>query len=231
MKLYVGTSGFSYKEWKGSFYPEDLQATKMLSYYSHKLSSVEINNTFYRFPKKSVLQSWMEQVPDDFRFVLKASQRITHFKRLKDAERDVADFCTVATTLQDKLGCILFQLPPNLAKDLERLKTFLSWIPIDSPAAIEFRHASWMQESVFAALRDHNIAQCVSDTDEAPDPKIVSTANFGYLRLRRENYNGEDIARWRKQVAQMAWQKAFAFFKHEDGAVGPKLAADFAKAL
>jgi uncharacterized protein YecE (DUF72 family) len=228
MKLWVGTSGFSYKEWKGTFYPEDLAATKMLHYYGTQLSSVEINNTFYRFPKKSVLESWAEQVPAEFRFVLKAPKKITHFKRLKDAEEELSYLCDAAAVLEKKLGALLFQLPPNLQVDLERLKMFLGWLPAKIPAAFEFRHASWMDESVFAALRDHNCALCLSDSDDAITPELVKTADFGYLRLRRVHYSASDLLQWKQEIAATKWKHAFVFFKHEDGAVGPKLAADFA---
>src|SRR5664279_3634220 len=161
MRVLAGTSGFSYKEWKGSFYPEDLAADAMLSYYSERLPAVEINNTFYRMPKPALLEGWAAQVPEAFRFVLKASQRITHHKRLKEAGDEVAYFFGVAATLGERLGPALFQLPPNLKKDLPRLEAFLGTIPERRRAAFEFRHASWFEEDVFEALRTRGAALCI----------------------------------------------------------------------
>lgn len=230
MKIWTGTSGFGYKEWLGTFYPEDLKADAMLEYYAKKLGAVEINNTFYRFPKKAVIEAWAEQVPADFKFVIKAPMRITHRMRLKEAEKEVHDLCDVTSVLEKKLGAILFQLPPNLRRDDERLQNFLRWLPQENAAAFEFRHDSWMCEDIYKLLRERNCALCLSDTDEAPDPELVSTADFGYVRLRREQYNADDLTRWKKQLAQMPWKNVFVFFKHEDGAVGPQMAADFAKA-
>jgi len=223
MKLYAGTSGYSYKEWKGSFYPEDLPAEGMLRHYAAKLPAVEINNTFYRMPKASVLAQWAEQVPDGFRFVLKASQQITHRLRLKDAAQSVAYFFDIATTLGDRLGPALFQLPPNLKKDLPRLTDFLALLPPASRAAFEFRHESWFTDDVFEALRDRGAALCIAEDEELATP-LVATASWGYLRLRRQDYDDAAVAAWAHKIHGHTWAEAYAFFKHEDAGAGPKLA-------
>jgi uncharacterized protein YecE (DUF72 family) len=223
----VGTSGYSYKAWLGKFYPERLAAKEMLSFYASRLPSVEINNTFYRLPKESVLQSWAEQVPDGFRFVLKAPQRITHIKRLKDAEAEVEYLFRVAMVLGAKIGAILFQLPPHLRKDAERLRYFLSLLPGDRAVAFEFRHPSWFDDEVFACLRDHNRALCMAETDEEASSNLISTATWGYLRLRRSDYSGADLLSWKQRILSQRWDHAYVFFKHEDEGIGPKLAGDF----
>src|SRR5712692_9776474 len=188
MKLHVGTSGYSYKEWKGNFYPEKLPAKEMLSYYASRLPAVEINNTFYRLPQASMLENWKAQVPAGFRFSLKASQRITHFKRLKNAGDETAYLLKTASVLGERLGVVLFQLPPNMKKDAERLKCFIELLPAEVRAAFEFRHESWFDDEVLGLLRDREHALVVSDTDERPLSEIVSTAPWGYLRLRRTAY-------------------------------------------
>lgn len=226
LRVFAGTSGFSYKEWKGSFYPEDLPAARMLSYYAGRLPAVEINNTFYRMPKPALLQSWSAEVPDSFRFVLKASQRITHFKRLKDAGAEVAYFFGVAAVLGERLGPALFQLPPNLKKDLPRLETFLATLPSGTRSAFEFRHASWFEDDVFAALRASGAALCVAEDEELATP-LVATADWGYLRLRRQDYGDEAVAAWAEKVRVQSWTEAYVFFKHEDAGAGPRLAAQF----
>jgi uncharacterized protein YecE (DUF72 family) len=230
MRVLVGTSGFSYKEWKGSFYPEDLPASEMLRYYAERLPAVEINNTFYRMPKAALLASWAEQVPDGFRFVLKASQQITHRKRLKDAGEAVEYFFRVATTLGDRLGPALFQLPPNLKKDLPRLTDFLALLPPASRSAFEFRHESWFAEDVFEALRDLGAALCIAEDEDLATP-LRATAAWGYLRLRRQDYDEAMLAEWAKKIASQAWSETYVFFKHEDGGTGPKLAAKMAQLL
>lgn len=224
MRLYAGTSGYSYKEWKGSFYPEDLPADQMLSHYASKLPAVEINNTFYRMPKASVLAQWAEQVPDGFRFALKASQQITHRLRLKDAGQPTSYFFDVATTLGDRLGPALFQLPPNLKKDLLRLTDFLALLPPASRAAFEFRHVSWFTEDVFEALRDRGAALCIAEDEDLATP-LVATASWGYLRLRRQDYDDAAVSSWSEKIRGHAWAEAYVFFKHEEGGAGPKLAA------
>jgi uncharacterized protein YecE (DUF72 family) len=227
MTIRAGTSGFSYKEWKGSFYPEDLPAARMLEFYASRLPAVEINNTFYRMPKSSMLAAWNEAVPDDFRFFLKASRRITHFKRLKDTGEEVAYLVSQAGALGPKLGGILYQLPPNMKKDLDRLETFLAELPTAPRAAFEFRHASWFEEEVFAALRDENCALCVADPAPLEEALPVATADWGYLRLRREAYSPSELAGWREWIEAQGWSEAFVFFKHEDEGTGPRLAARF----
>jgi uncharacterized protein YecE (DUF72 family) len=219
MQIYAGTSGFSYKEWKGRFYPEDLPNTGMLSFYSNRLPAVEINSTFYRLPSESVLEGWAQQVPDSFRFVIKASRRITHFKRLKGAEDETGYLLRTVGLLGKRLGAVLFQLPPNMKKDLERLDAFLSDLGDPKRAAFEFRHASWFEDDTYECLRAHGTALCTADTDELAG-EIVRTAPWGYLRLRKTAYAEEDLVDWASRVSDSGWERAFAFFKHEDEANG-----------
>jgi uncharacterized protein YecE (DUF72 family) len=227
MNLYVGTSGYSYKEWKGSFYPEDLPDKQMLRYYGERFRSVEINNTFYRMPKASVLETWAGEVPADFKFVLKASQRITHFQRLKDAGDSVAYLLKVALTLKERLGPLLFQLPPFLEKDASRLREFLKLLPVDSRAAFEFRHQSWFDEEIFGLLREHRAVLCIAEADNDLETPFVSTADWGYLRLRRPDYGDPELKQWAHKVRQQAWRDAFVFFKHEDEGKGPQMGKRF----
>jgi uncharacterized protein YecE (DUF72 family) len=227
MNLQVGTSGYSYKEWKGNFYPEDLPAKEMLSYYATRLPAVEINNTFYRLPQKSMLENWKAQVPATFRFSIKASQRITHFKRLKEAEDETRYLLETAAVLEDRLGVVLFQLPPNMKKDLPRLETFLECLPATTRAAFEFRHQTWLEDDVLQLLASKNHALCISDTDDLPVTHIDRTADWGYLRLRRVEYSEGALKAWLKQVGGQKWEDAFVFFKHEDEGTGPKLAGRF----
>lgn len=227
MNLHVGTSGYSYKEWKGNFYPEDLPAKEMLSYYSRRLAAVEINNTFYRLPQASMIENWRDQVPPEFRFSIKATQRITHIKRLNNCADETKYLLETASLMGERLGVVLFQLPPNSKKDAERLKNFLTLLPDDKRAAFEFRHESWFDDEILDALRAKNCALVVSDTDEKPLHEIISTASWGYLRLRRINYEDDDLAKWMTRVQEQKWNDAFVFFKHEDEGVGPKLAAKF----
>ena len=230
MTLYVGTSGYSYKEWKGSFYPEKIPAKDMLRYYSERLSTVEINATFYRMPQPSMLENWKEQVPGSFRFALKASQRITHFKRLKETDEETKYFLdTAAAVLAEQLGVVLFQLPPNMKKDLSRLETFLALLPATTPAAFEFRHPTWFDDDVLDLLRSQNRPLVVSDTDDLPTTHIDKTADWGYLRLRRVNYSEENLVEWAARIRDQNWQETFLFFKHEDAGTGPRLAAQFLK--
>ena len=229
MNLHVGTSGYSYKEWKGSFYPEKIPAKDMLRFYSERLSTVEINATFYRLPQKSTLENWKEQVPKTFRFSLKAPQRITHFKRLKEVSEDAKYFLDIAATLEDQLGVVLFQLPPNMRKDLSRLETFLRELPTQPRTAFEFRHPTWFDDDVLEMLRARNCALCVSDTDDLPATHIDKTADWGYLRLRRVLYSEEHLQDWLKRVRDQNWNETFVFFKHEDEGTGPRLAAQFLK--
>ena len=227
MKLHVGTSGYSYKEWKGNFYPEDLAAKEMLSYYSRRLPAVEINNTFYRLPQPSMMENWNAQVPARFRFSIKATQRITHIKRLNNVADETKYLLETASLLGQRLGVVLFQLPPNFKKDVERLKAFLGLLNPDLRTAFEFRHESWFDDETFDLLRERDCALVVSDTDEKPLTEIISTARWGYLRLRRTAYDENDLVEWMKRVQDQKWKDAFVFFKHEDEGVGPKLAAQF----
>ena len=227
MTLYVGTSGFAYKEWKGSFYPDDLPAKGMLHYYGEHFRSVEINNTFYRMPTVSLLESWAGEVPDDFRFVLKASQRITHQRRLVDADEDVGYLLDVAAALKQRLGALLFQLPPNLKKDAPRLDAFLALLPPQFRAAFEFRHESWFDDEVFALLHDHQAALCIAEAEGDLEVPCVATADWGYLRLRRPDYGDAELKAWAKRVRLQDWQDAFVFFKHEEAGRGPQLAQRF----
>ena len=229
MTLYVGTSGYSYKEWKGSFYPEKIPAKEMLRFYSERLSTVEINATFYRMPQPSMLENWKEQVPPSFRFSLKAPQRVTHFKRLNEVEEETDYFLKTAAVMGDQLGVVLFQLPPNMKKDLPRLETFLSLLPAEPRIAFEFRHPTWFEDDVLDVLRSKNHALCVSDTDDMPTTHIDKTADWGYMRLRRVNYSEENLAEWLERIRAQNWQETFLFFKHEDEGTGPKLAAQFLK--
>ena len=229
MNLHVGTSGYSYKEWKGNFYPEDLPAKEMLAYYSRRLPAVEINNTFYRLPQASMIENWREQVPESFRFSIKATQRITHIKRLKNCSEETKYLLDTASLLGDRLGVVLFQLPPNAKKDLERLRDFLDCLPTKIRCAFEFRHESWFEDDTFAALQAKNCALVVSDTDAKPLDDIISTADWGYLRLRKTSYETQDLKEWMKRVQNQKWSDAFIFFKHEDEGVGPNLAAKFLK--
>jgi uncharacterized protein YecE (DUF72 family) len=226
MEMLAGTSGYSYKEWLGSFYPEKLPAKEMLRYYAGHFPTVEINNTFYRMPAESMLAGWVNEVPASFRFTLKAPQRITHQKRLREAEQEVAEFLRRAAVLGDQLGVVLFQLPPFLRKDLPRLRDFLALLPSDLRTAFEFRHESWQDDEVYAALRERGAALCVADTDEGDTP-FVCTADNGYLRLRRTHYDDRDLSAWAERVAAQPLQRAYVYFKHEDEALGTRFARRF----
>lgn len=226
MQLFVGTSGYSYKEWKGPFYPEDLPDKEMLNYYSSQLPAVEINNTFYRLPSAKMLENWHEQVPESFRFVLKASRKITHFKKLKETDEETNYLFNTAATLGKQLGVILVQLPPYLRKDLDLLQNFLKLLP-DGKATFEFRHHSWFEEDVFESLRSKNCALCFSEMKDDSEIKVVSTADWGYLRLRRMDYDDQALKDWAQRIQVQDWQKVYVFFKHEDEGAGPKLARRF----
>ncbi len=227
MNLYVGTSGYSYKEWKGTFYAKDLPDKQMLRFYGERFRSVEINNTFYRMPKESVLEAWAAEVPADFKFVLKASQRITHMQRLKNADDSVSYLLKVAGVLRERLGPLLFQLPPNLKKDLPRLREFLTLLPSERHSAFEFRHESWFDEEVFALLREHRAALCIAEAEDGVEVPFVSTADWGYLRLRRPDYGEAELNTWVKRVQDQNWRDAFVFFKHEEEGKGPQMAKWF----
>ena len=226
----MGTSGYSYKPWKGRFYPEKLKDADMLAFYATRFPTVEINNTFYRMPAVALLERWARETSAGFTFVLKAPQRITHQKRLGDVAADLAYFLETARALGDKLGPVLYQLPPYMKKDLDRLRAFLARLPSDPPAAFEFRHASWFDDEVLTLLREHGRALCVADTDDEGGRAgtLVATASWGYLRLRRAEYTDAGLARWAEDIRAQAWERAFVFFKHEDEAKGPELAGRLA---
>jgi uncharacterized protein YecE (DUF72 family) len=222
--IWIGTSGYNYPEWKGSFYPADLPAAKMLPYYAERFPTVEINYTFYRMPNEKLVAGWAAQTPSPYRLTLKAPRRITHDNRLKSTGALVESFCRVAGTLGDKLGALLFQLPPNLKKDLALLDAFLVELPRKAQAAFEFRHVSWLDEEVFTRLADRNYALCVADSEKLSTPVRV-TADFAYFRLRDEGYTPDDIARWGDTIvrATEACRDVFIYFKHEEEGKGPEL--------
>ena len=223
MQLLAGTSGYSYKEWLGHFYPEKLPASEMLRYYAERFTTVEINNTFYRMPAEAVLARWAEEVPGNFAFTLKAPQRITHAKRLREAETEVAEFLRRAAALGNKLGVILFQLPPFLKKDVPRLRDFLAALPATQAFAFEFRNASWQDDEVYQTLRARGAMLCVTDTDEGDTP-FVATADCGYIRLRRTHYEESELAAWADRIAAQPLERAYVYFMHEDEALGTKFA-------
>ena len=223
--IWIGTSGYNYPEWKGSFYPSDLPAAKMLPYYAERFPTVEINYTFYRMPDEKLVGGWAGQTPSPYRFTLKAPRRITHDSRLKNAGELAARFCLVASTLGDKLGALLFQLPPNLKKDLPLLDAFLSELPSRVCAAFEFRHPSWLEDDVFVKLASRNIALCVADSEKLSTPVRV-TADYAYFRLRDEGYTPADIGRWAETIARetAACRDVYVYFKHEEEGKGPEFA-------
>lgn len=223
----AGTSGYSYKEWKGVFYPEDLPDREMLKFYSEHLPTVEINNTFYRMPKTEMLEIWAEQVPANFQFILKASRKITHIKRLKECEEETEYLFKTSAILGKQLGVILFQLPPFLRKDAPRLKNFLKLIPKKLKATFEFRHGTWFDDEIYDILKQKSCALCFSDTENNKLEKLVSTAPWGYLRLRKPDYSEAELINWIKRIKTQDWDQVFVFFKHEDEGAGPKMAKHF----
>ena len=224
--LYLGTSGFAFEGWKhGVFYPEGLKSREMLSYYASRFPSVEINYTFRRSPTEKTLTSWREQTPEHFRFTLKANQRITHFKRLADADDDVRDFLAVAQTLGARLGTVLYQCPPTLKYDRGLIEAFVGYLPPRPRAAMEFRHASWREARDL--LLEQGVAWCVAETDEQdPGPDDLSWEPFGFLRLRKTEYSDEDLQTWAERIAPAlgAGRDVYCYFKHEDEGASPKMA-------
>ena len=219
MQILVGTSGYAYKEWRGSFYPEKTKEKDMLRHYAGRFRAVEINNTFYRLPSRETLLRWASEVPPDFTFVLKASQRITHRQRLSAESKETVDYLfDVASALGERLGPVLFQTPPFLKKDVARLRDFLGLLPPGRPAAFEFRHETWQDEEVYETLRGRNAALVCADTEESGEAgaPVVPTADWGYLRLRRCDYDDAGLAGWAERIRAQPWQRAFVFFKHED---------------
>ncbi len=227
MNIYVGTSGYSYKEWKGKFYPEKISPKEMLRFYSGRLNTVEINNTFYHMPRESVLTSWAEQVPGDFVFALKAPQVITHLKRLRDVSDETEYLFRTLSVLDRKLGPVLFQFPKSFRKDRSALEDFLALIPGDRAFAFEFRSPSWLDDQILDLLRKNGASLCIADTDENPAHEIIRMAPWGYLRLRRSDYTDADLSQWMEKILSQKWEKAFVFFKHEDEAGGAEMAMRF----
>lgn len=226
MAVHVGTSGYSYAAWKGRFYPPRLPAGEMLLYYAERFDTVEINSSFYRFPSTEMLEGWAAQVPDAFGFAFKAPRRITHDYRL-GKPADARAFVERLSRLGPRFAAALFQLPPGFHRDLVRLEAVLAGLPPAARVAFEFRHASWHDESVYALLRAHNAALCIADVDEAETPPVVSTADWGYLRLRRADYTEAALADWSRRVCGQSWREVYVYFKHEDEARGPELARRF----
>ena len=222
--ILAGTSGYSYKEWLGHFYPEKLPASEMLRYYGERFSTVEINNTFYRMPAPAMLERWAQEVPDGFTFALKASRRITHDMRLKDCQSAVEAFFSRSAALGTKLGPLLFQLPHFLRKDLPRLEDFLAVLPPGPRVAVEFRHASWQDDAVYDALRSRGALLCVTDTDEGETP-FVATSDCGYVRLRRTHYDDAELRAWADKIAGHGLPCTYVYFMHEDEALGCRFAA------
>jgi uncharacterized protein YecE (DUF72 family) len=215
--ILAGASGYSFKEWKGSFYPEKLKPEEMLRFYSERLPTVEINNTFYRMPKAAVLEDWAACTPPGFRFGIKASRRITHMSRIKaeSSAEPVGYLYKALESLGPKRGPVLFQLPPNFKKDAPRLEAFLALLPEDHGAAFEFRNASWFDDEIYGLLRDAGAALCLSEREDNAPPPLVETAPWGYVRLRLENYADADLAQWAKTLAATSWRETFVYFMHE----------------
>jgi uncharacterized protein YecE (DUF72 family) len=232
MTLWVGTSGYNYPEWKGNFYPEKLPTTKMLPYYAERFATVEINYTHYRMPNEKILAGWNRETPDLFKFTLKAPKRITHVARLRDCADLVGYFLDTAVTLGPKLGAILFQLPPNLRKDLALLDAFLANLPAGLCATFEFRHSSWLEDAVYERLRARNLALCIADSEERSIPFEI-TADYGYFRLRDEGYRATDIVRWAHAIRDKtaSCTDVYVYFKHGEKGNGPDFACQFAQAL
>jgi uncharacterized protein YecE (DUF72 family) len=224
----IGTSGYNYPEWRGSFYPEKFPTGKMLPYYAERFGTVEINYTFYRMPSAKAVAGWDAETPAGFSFALKAPQRITHIARLRNVADPLAYFVETARQLGPKLGPILFQLPPNFKKDPERLDGLLTLLPADLRCAFEFRHGSWHDDEVYRQLEAKNAALCIADSEAASTP-LVATADWGYLRLRDEGYSPADLARWSRTVKELGarWRDTHVYFKHEESGIGPALAAQF----
>jgi len=221
-RLWAGASGYSFKEWKGTFYPETMKPDGMLAWYSERLPTVEINNTFYQMPKAAVLESWAAATPADFRFAIKASRRISHDARLKaDEAADSIDYLyRMLESLGAKRGPVLFQLPPFLKKDVPRLREFLAVLPPDHRAAFEFRHESWFDDPVYSALQEAGVALCLSEREDDAPPPLVETAPWGYVRLRLEEYSDHDLAQWAERLRATSWSDAYVYFMHEPTAPG-----------
>ena len=232
MKFWIGTSGFQYAEWKGNFYPEDLPPPKMLPFYAERLSTTEINYTFHRIPSAKTIDNWKQLTPENFRFALKAPQKITHWLKLRDCADTLRHFYDVVSRLGEKLGPVLFQLPPNFKKETFVLGDFVNGLPGGMRAAFEFRHESWFDDEIFEILKTRNVALCIADTERLETPK-AAPADYGYLRLRREDYADADVKGWSEFVREQKpnWKDAFVYFKHEESGIGPKLAKQMMELL
>ena len=228
----IGTSGYNYPEWRGSFYPEKYPTGKMLPYYAERFRTVEINYTFYRMPNAKTIAGWDAETPPHFCFVLKAPRQITHIARLRNVGEPLAYFLEVARQLGPKLGPILFQLPPNFKKDTDRLAALLELLPADLRCAFEFRHESWYADDCYRQLEAKNAALCIADSETASTP-VVPTADWGYLRLRDEGYSPDDLVRWSRAVKDLdgRWRDTYVYFKHEESGIGPALARQFSALL
>jgi uncharacterized protein YecE (DUF72 family) len=230
MRVRIGTSGFSYKEWKGPFYPEKIKNDAMLAYYAERLDAVEINNTFHRMPRVELLAGWAAKVPSDFSFVLKTPRRISHKRGFEDVEEPLARFTANARTLGARLGPALMQFPPWFRKDLDTLSALTDHVPKGFRCALEFRHPSWFDDESYGFLQERSLALVVSD-QKILDPPVVRTAPFGYFRFRRDSYSDEEMASWAGRLGAAGWDEVFVFYKHEDGAAAPSMAARFREAL
>ncbi len=231
MQFFVGTSGYSYPKWKGSFYPKKFPQQEMLNYYAERFSTVEINNTFYKMPDAKSMEALAAKVPNSFRFAIKAPQAITHFKRLQNVEEQTAQLLQATAALKKRQGPLLFQLPPNFKKDLPRLAAFLKLLPKRIKSAFEFRHPSWLDQETFDCLQKNSCAWCVADVDDDVEASLVNTAGWGYVRLRRENYDVPHLKKWIKKIRSQPWNETYVFFKHEDTGTGPQFAARFLELL
>lgn len=233
MKIYVGTSGYGYKEWKGKFYPEKISPKAMLRFYGEHFNAVEINYTYYHMPTERVLKPWTEQVPGDFAFALKAPQVITHLKQLRDVGEETGYFLKTLSVLDQNQGPALFQFPKSFhaKKNLSALEEFLPLIPVDAQCAFNFRSPTWIKAGVADLLRERGCGLCIEDTDEKVAGEIVTAAQWGYLRLRRSDYSDADLSQWAEKILAQQWDKVFVFFKHEDEAKGPEYALRFRRVV
>ena len=222
-QVFVGTSGYNYPEWRGTFYPEKFSTDKMLPYYAERFPTVEINYTFYRIPNEKLLRGWADATPDAFTFTLKAPRRITHDAKLQRCEDLVASFCKTARTLGPKLATLLFQLPPTFKCDAPVLRALVDLLPDDIAAAFEFRHASWFEPETYAILRSRNLALCIADSEKMSTPLEI-TAPYAYFRLRDEGYQEADIMRWAATIRALPVERAYVYFKHEEQGLGPAFA-------
>jgi uncharacterized protein YecE (DUF72 family) len=230
--FWIGTSGYNYKEWKGNFYPPELSEQEMLKYYGQRFSTVEINYTFYRMPNVRTLQGWAKETPEHFMFTLKAPRRITHDLRLRDAGDALTYFCETAKALKQRLGALLFQLPPFLKKDLPRLEDFLHQLPPGFRPAFEFRNQSWFADDIYECLQRFDAALCIAEHEDRHAP-LQPTANFGYFRLRKPDYSDAELAAWVQRIEEAAqrWTDVFIYFKHEEAGKGPLYAAKLSNLL